>query len=86
MTLLKRILQYVRGTTSLGLHPRASAELDVTAYSNVDRAGCSDTWRSTSRFCIYLGDSLVSWSSKRQAMVSRSSAEAEYCVVANAAT
>lgn len=41
--------------------------------------------RSTSGFCIFFGHSLVSWSSKRQAVVSRSSAEAEYRGVANAA-
>jgi hypothetical protein len=39
--------------------------------------------RSTSGFTVFLGDSLVSWSSKRQPVVSRSSAEAEYRVVAN---
>lgn len=84
LQLLKRILRYVRGTTSLGLHIRASKSLDLTAYSDSDWAGCPDTRRSTSGYCIYLGDSLVSWSSKRQPTVSRSSAESEYRAVANA--
>ncbi|XP_066373119.1 uncharacterized mitochondrial protein AtMg00810-like [Miscanthus floridulus] len=56
----------------------------ITAYSDADWAGCPDTHRSTSGYCIYLGDALVSWSSKRQATVSRSSTEAEYRAVANA--
>jgi hypothetical protein len=83
LALLKRILRYVRGTTSLDLHLHGSTDLSVTAYSDADWAGCPDTRRSTFGFCIYFGDSLVS--SKRQPTVSRSSAEAEYRAVANAA-
>ncbi|XP_066333358.1 uncharacterized mitochondrial protein AtMg00810-like [Miscanthus floridulus] len=85
LALLKRILRYVRGTTSHGLLLRASTDFNITAYSDADWAGCPATRRSTSGFCVFLGDALISWSSKRQAMVSRSSAEAEYRALVNAA-
>uniref|UniRef100_A0ACD5T832 Uncharacterized protein n=1 Tax=Avena sativa TaxID=4498 RepID=A0ACD5T832_AVESA len=81
--LIKRILRYVRGTSHYGLqlHRRSSHEL--VAYSDADWAGCPDTRKSTSGFGVFLGDNLVSWASKRQNTVSRSSAEAEYHAVAN---
>ncbi|KAJ9565992.1 hypothetical protein OSB04_001958 [Centaurea solstitialis] len=72
-----------RGTLSHGLHLKASAVDRLVAYSDADWAGCPNTRRSTSGFCVYLGDNLVSWSSKRQHVVSRSSAEAEYRGIAN---
>jgi hypothetical protein len=84
LALLKRVLRYVRGTASSGLLLAASPTSDIVAYSDADWAGCPDTRRSTSGYCVYLGGALVSWSSKRQATVSRSSAEAEYRAVANA--
>ena len=84
MALIKRILRYVKGTLSSGLHIGIGSVQSLTAYYDADWAGCPDSRRSTSGFCIYLGDNLVSWSSKRQTTVSRSSAEAEYRVVAHA--
>uniref|UniRef100_A0A8R7TXD8 Reverse transcriptase Ty1/copia-type domain-containing protein n=1 Tax=Triticum urartu TaxID=4572 RepID=A0A8R7TXD8_TRIUA len=82
--MVKRILRYVRGTTHLGLHFFCSATTDLTAYSDADWAGFSDTRKSTSGFAVYLGSNLVSWSSERQTTVSRSIAEAEYRGIANA--
>lgn len=82
--MLKRVLRYVCSTTAHGLLLRSSDTLAITAYSDANWGGCPDTQSSTSGFCIFLGDALVSWSSKRQATVSRSSAEAEYQAVANA--
>jgi len=80
---LKRILRYVRGTLHLGLLLRPSSSTDLVVYTDADWAGCSDTRKSTSGYAVFLGDNLVSWSSKRQNTVSRSSAEAEYRAVAN---
>ena len=84
MQLVKRILRYLRGTTHFGLQLYKSSPLDLVAYTNADWAGCPDTRKSTSGFCVFLGHNLLSWSSKRQATVSRSSAEVEYRVVDNA--
>ncbi|GKE89335.1 ribonuclease H-like domain-containing protein [Tanacetum coccineum] len=79
---LKRILRYVRGTLDYGLELFSSSTTDLVAYSDVDWAGCPTTRRSTSRYCVFLGNNLLSWSSKRQPTLSRSS-EAEYRGVAN---
>nr|GEZ43174.1 NBS-containing resistance-like protein [Tanacetum cinerariifolium] len=51
---------------------------DLVAYSDADWAGCPTTRRSTSGCCVFLGNNLLLWSSKRQPTLSRSSAEAEY--------
>nr|XP_020189339.2 uncharacterized mitochondrial protein AtMg00810-like [Aegilops tauschii subsp. strangulata] len=79
---IKRILRYIKGTLSHGL--QLYSTLSDSMITDADRAGCPDTRRSTSGFCVFLDDNHVSWSSKRQHTVSRSSAEAEYRVVANA--
>nr|GEW23624.1 ribonuclease H-like domain-containing protein [Tanacetum cinerariifolium] len=81
---LKRILRYVRGTLSYGLQLYSSTTSTLVAYLDADWAGCPTTRRSTSGYCVSLGNNLLSWSSKRQFTTSRSSAEAEYRGVANA--
>ena len=78
---LKRILRYVKGRLHLGLLLRPSSSADLVVYTDVDWAGCPDTLKSTSGYAVFLGDNLISWSSKRQSTIS--SAEAKYRAVAN---
>jgi hypothetical protein len=56
----------------------------ISAFSDADWAGCVDDRRSTGGFALSLGHNLVSWSAKKQAIISRSSTETEYKVLANA--
>nr|GEV22349.1 ribonuclease H-like domain-containing protein [Tanacetum cinerariifolium] len=81
---LKRILRYVRGTLDYELQLFSSSITDLVAYSDADWAGCLSTRRSTSGYCVFLENNLLSWSSKHQPMLSRSNAEAKYRGVANA--
>jgi hypothetical protein len=83
LTALKRILRYLRGSLDYGLLLRPSPTSELVVYTDADWAGCPDTRRSTSSYAVFLGANLVSWATKRQPIVSRSSAEAEYRAVAN---
>ena len=82
---VKRILRYLAGTKSHGITFTASQSLSLSAFSDADWASNPDDRRSTSGYCIFLGDSLVSWSSSKQKVVSRSSTESEYRSLADAA-
>jgi hypothetical protein len=82
-SLVKRILRYIWGSMSHGIHIHPLSSSAMVAYSDAGWVGCPYTRCSTSVYCVFLSDSLVSWSSKRQTVVSRSSAEVEYRGVAN---
>uniref|UniRef100_A0A2N9G2B9 Integrase catalytic domain-containing protein n=1 Tax=Fagus sylvatica TaxID=28930 RepID=A0A2N9G2B9_FAGSY len=77
------ILCYIKGTMFHGLHFSAHSTLDLCAYSDADWVGDPTDCRSTTGFCFFLGDSLISWCSKKQHIVSRSSTEAEYRALAD---
>ncbi|CAM8999590.1 unnamed protein product [Rhodiola kirilowii] len=77
-----RLLRYIKGAPAQGLFFSASSPLALTTFCDADWAACPKTRRSTTGFCICIGDSLVSWRTKKQAIVSRSSAESEYRAMA----
>ncbi|GJZ45256.1 ribonuclease H-like domain-containing protein, partial [Tanacetum coccineum] len=80
------ILTPYRSLADYGLQLFSSSTTNLVAYSDADWAGCPTTRRSTSGYCVFLGNNLLSWSSKRQPTLSRSSAEAKYLGVANVVT
>nr|GEZ78003.1 ribonuclease H-like domain-containing protein [Tanacetum cinerariifolium] len=76
-------LKNKNGALELGLHLYAFATTSLVGYTDTDCACCPFTSRSTSGYCVFLGDNLLSWSAKRQHTISRSSAAAEYRSIAN---
>lgn len=83
--LLKRILRYIKDTITLGVQIHKDKDLVLMGYSDSDWAGCKETRRSTTGFCILLGSNLISWSAKRQPTVAKSSTGAEYRALTAAA-
>ncbi|XP_022856112.1 uncharacterized protein LOC111377271 [Olea europaea var. sylvestris] len=80
---VKHILPYVKGTLRFGLSFRPfAAPGTLVAYSDANWAGCPDTHRYTFGYSIYLGGKLVSWSAKKQPIVSRSNCESKYRALA----
>ncbi|GJW96723.1 hypothetical protein Tco_0178531 [Tanacetum coccineum] len=75
---VKRIFRYLNGTINMGLWYSKDTDMSLTAYADADHAGCQDTRRSTSGSAQFLGDKLVSWSSKKQKSTAISSTKAEY--------
>ncbi|GJY73155.1 retrovirus-related pol polyprotein from transposon TNT 1-94 [Tanacetum coccineum] len=73
------------GTIHHGLYLKRGSSLDVKAFSDSDWGGILNGGRSTTAYIIYLGSNIISWKSARQKSVSRSSTEAKYKALANAA-
>ncbi|GKA65567.1 retrotransposon protein, putative, ty1-copia subclass [Tanacetum coccineum] len=75
---VKQIFRYLNGTINMGLWYLKDTDMSLTAYADVDHAGCQDTRRSTSGRAQFLRDRLVIWSLKKQKSTAISSTEAEY--------
>ena len=86
LTIVKRILRYLKGTTNLGLMYKKTSEYKLSGYCDADYAGDRTERKSTSGNCQFLGSNLVSWASKRQSTIALSTAEAEYISAAICST
>ncbi|KAJ1704540.1 hypothetical protein LUZ63_004319 [Rhynchospora breviuscula] len=79
-----RVIRYLKGNPGQGVLLRADSKLQLNGYCDSDWASCPTTRRSLTGYFVLLGGSPVSWKTKKQPTVSRSSAEAEYRSMANA--
>jgi Reverse transcriptase (RNA-dependent DNA polymerase) len=82
---VNRILRYLKGTPGKGIWMKRNNTNVICGYSDADWAGSFDR-KSTTGFCTFVGGNLVTWKSKKQNVVARSSAEAEYRAMASTAS
>jgi len=75
---VKRIFKYLSGTLNVGLWYHKGSTMSLIGYTNSDFAGCKIERKSTSGACHLFGNSLVSWSCRKQNCIALSTAEAEY--------
>ncbi|XP_048501622.1 uncharacterized mitochondrial protein AtMg00810-like [Beta vulgaris subsp. vulgaris] len=74
----KRVLRYLAASIDQGILLASKSAAKLQANCDSDWAGCPNTRRSTTGFCILLGKSPIAWKSKKQTVVARSTTEAEY--------
>ena len=83
---MKCIFKYLKGTMSYGLSYPRNQNIQLISYSDADWANCVDERKSTSGGAFFLGESLVSWLSKKQSSISLSTTKVEYIAAATCCT
>ncbi|GAU50271.1 hypothetical protein TSUD_131240 [Trifolium subterraneum] len=83
---IKRIMRYVKGTTDFGiLYSKTNESLQLDGWSDSDYAGDLDDRKNTSGYVFMLGSGVISWSSKKQPIVTLSTTEAKFVAAASSA-
>ncbi|XP_068323337.1 uncharacterized mitochondrial protein AtMg00810-like [Pyrus communis] len=85
LNVVKRILRYLKGSIGRGIVMKNNGHTQIIAYTDADWAGNAIDRKSTTGYCTLVGGNLVTWKSKKQNVIARSSAEAEYRAMASTA-
>jgi hypothetical protein len=80
----KKILRYLRGTIAYGLRYTSNGGLFLHGYADADWVGSLVDQKSTSGYCFCLGFVMISWSSRKQGSIARSTTEADYIAASEA--
>ncbi|GJZ46651.1 ribonuclease H-like domain-containing protein [Tanacetum coccineum] len=78
-----KVLRYLKGSPGKGVHIIRCPKVSLETFVDADWAKCLITRKSVTGFCLFLNGSLVSWKSKKQNTLSKSTAEAEYRAMAS---
>lgn len=84
LKLALRMLRYLKSSPGKGVNFSVSSDFKLNVFVDADWGKCLITRRSVTGYCLFLGNCMISWKSKKQTTVSRSSAESEYRVMASA--
>ena len=79
------MLRYLKGTTEFGIFYKKGGDDELAAYTNSDYAGDLEDRKSTSDYVFLLSSGAVSWSSRKQPVVSLSTTKAEFIAAASCA-
>ncbi|XP_074324146.1 uncharacterized protein LOC141661063 [Apium graveolens] len=86
LSVLLHTLRYVSHTIGQGILPRADQQIKLQAFSDSDWAACVDSRKSVTGYILLLGSSPITWKSKKESTISRSSSEAEYRAMVSVAS
>lgn len=83
---VKRVLRYLKGTINFGIFYKKGGSKNLVAYTDSDYVGDVEDRKSTSGYAFLLSSGVVSWSSKKQPIVTLSTTEAEFVAAASCAS
>jgi hypothetical protein len=83
LQVVKRILRYLHGTLNFGIWLSASSCISLRSFSDADFLGCRIDRKTTSGSCHFLGNSLITWSSRKQSSIAQCTAEPKYVAAAS---